>query len=362
MVPSAYVELEALPLTANGKLDRRALPAAEGVTSAYGRQRRPRKWCCASSWRSCLASRASASATTSSIWAGTRCWRRGWRDSCGRGSGVSCRSGRSSSSPCCATLVRALRTLPQVGPALVRGARPAEVVASFAQARLWFLDQLEEASAELPHPGRRAPRRCLDVAALEASLGDVVERHESSPHAARGPRRRATAADRRPPSCAGVGSSGTGALAGATWRWRCRAAVRSRARDATLRATLVPAGAREHALLIVLHHSAADGWSVQAAARRSRASVRGAAGGDGAPTLPPLPVQYADYALWQRELLGTRATRRVRFARQIAYWTRQLAELPAEVRLPGTGRGGQARAAARASSHRDLGRSSSAAQ
>ncbi|HZJ71261.1 MAG TPA: condensation domain-containing protein, partial [Planctomycetota bacterium] len=105
------------------------------------------------------------------------------------------------------------------------------------------------------------------------------------------------------------------------------------ARELPLRATLWQLGPDDHALLLLLHHSAADGWSLTPllddlatayVARRHHA----------APAFPPLAVQYADYTLWQRALLGDEGDPTSPLARQIAYWRATLAALPAELPLP----------------------------
>ncbi|MEU6239136.1 AMP-binding protein, partial [Kitasatospora sp. NPDC047058] len=128
-----------------------------------------------------------------------------------------------------------------------------------------------------------------------------------------------------------------------------------------LHAELVELDRDEHVLLLVLHHIAGDGWSLgPLAADLTRAYAARCRGEE--PQWAPLPVQYADYTLWQHELFGEAADGDSLFARQAAYWTRQLAGLPDQLRLPAdrprpavaSHRGGFVRAGLDAELHRGL--------
>ncbi|WP_231967293.1 condensation domain-containing protein, partial [Mycobacterium sp. E136] len=220
---------------------------------------------------------------------------------------------------------------------LVAGPRPAVVPLSFAQNRLWFLDQLQGPSAvdNLAVAWRLDGR--LDAEALGAAVGDVVGRHESlrTLFVAPGgvPQQSVVPVER-----ADVGwqvVDATGWPAG-----RLEEAVGAVARrpfdlaaEIPLRATLFRLGGDDHVLVAVVHHIAADGWSIAPLMGDLSAAYAARCGGR-APEWAPLPVQYVDYALWQRAQLGDLDDPDSRIAAQLAYWQEALADLPERVQLP----------------------------
>ena len=219
-------------------------------------------------------------------------------------------------------------------PALRPVARPAEVPLSFAQRRLWFLNRLEGRSATYTIPLAVRLKGELDREALEAALGDVVERHESLrtifPDTLGVPRQLILEASAARPRLAVVSVSEE-ALPEAL-----SAAARQGfdlASEPPLRAHLFVLGESEHVLLLLLHHIAGDGWSMAPLARDLAGFYAARCRGT-APDLPALPVQYADYTLWQHEVLGEESDPESAIARQLAYWTSRLQDLPDQLDLP----------------------------
>src|SRR5262249_29579529 len=92
-------------------------------------------------------------------------------------------------------------------------------------------------------------------------------------------------------------------------------------------------GEGEHVLLLLLHHIAADGWSLAPLARDLTRAYAARQRGQ-IPELPVLAVQYADYTLWQHEILGEEADPQSAIARQLAFWTAALKDLPDQIELP----------------------------
>ncbi|MFI9288333.1 amino acid adenylation domain-containing protein [Streptomyces werraensis] len=206
---------------------------------------------------------------------------------------------------------------------------------SFAQRRLWFVDRFEGPSPT--YNGAFALRLTgdLDVDALTAALRDVVERHEvlrtvivegddGVPH------QRVLAAGEQPFALPVV--EATGRLRAAAVQ---EAATKTfdLAADAPIRAGLVRGGPRDHTLVVVAHHIAVDGESFGPLFRDLTTAYAARARG-GAPAWEPLPVQYADYTLWQLDLLGDESDPESLAARQLAYWREALADLPQPLPLP----------------------------
>ncbi|MFJ6135517.1 amino acid adenylation domain-containing protein [Kitasatospora sp. NPDC092286] len=217
----------------------------------------------------------------------------------------------------------ALRPVPRTGP----------VPLSHAQRRLWFLQGVSGSSPSYHIPVALRLTGDVDTEALRAALYDVLARHESlrTVCPAGAGEQLVLAADAALPDPLTTETVAPGDLD----RRLTEEARRpfDLARDLPLRARLLGTGDDEHVLLLVLHHIAADGWSLAPLYRDLTAAYRARLDGR-APDWPPLPVQYADYTLWQREVLGDENDPNSPAARQLAHWSRALSGLPEELALP----------------------------
>ena len=338
MVPAAVVVLDALPLTVNGKLDKRALPAPEYTGGGY---------------------RAPASAVEE-ILAGIYAQvlgleRVGVEDSffdlggdslsamrlvaainTGLDAGVSVRA--VFEAPTVARLAARIGSGGGGGlEPLVPVVRPAVVPLSFAQSRLWFLDQLSGPSPVYNMAVALRLGGRLDVEALGAALADVVGRHESlrTLFVAPGgiPQQLVVAVERADFGWQVVDATGwpearLGEAIDATVRYPFDLAT-----EIPLRAQLFGVGEDEHVLVAVAHHIAADGWSITPLVRDLGVAYASRYAGR-APGWAPLPVQYVDYTLWQRAQLGELADSHSRIAAQLGFWQQALAGMPERLVLP----------------------------
>jgi amino acid adenylation domain-containing protein/non-ribosomal peptide synthase protein (TIGR01720 family) len=216
--------------------------------------------------------------------------------------------------------------------ALTRRARPERVPLSFAQQRLLIVNQVEGGGAVYNHGLSLRLSGALDRAALAAALQDVIDRHEVlrtvfPEHEGVAWQRVIEGARVALP----VVEVSDADLDGAVESLACRGF--DLGRELPVRAALFALAPDEHVLLVVVHHIASDGWSLVPLARDLSAAYTARHTGH-APTWPPLPVQYADYALWQRELLGSEDDEHSLAHRQVEHWRSALAGLPDELVLP----------------------------
>ncbi|HEX7239342.1 MAG TPA: amino acid adenylation domain-containing protein, partial [Longimicrobiaceae bacterium] len=207
--------------------------------------------------------------------------------------------------------------------------REQAVPLSFAQERLWVVDQIEPGTAVYNIPAVLRLSGALDTAALERSLAEIVRRHEAlrTVFASVGGRPVQVVV---PASSVELPVEDVSADPG---RVRLRAEEEARrpfdlAAGPLFRARLLRVADGEHALLLCMHHVVSDGWSLGVLFHEMSALYGAFAAGRESP-LPELPVQYADYAVWQREWLTGET-----LDRQLAFWRERLAGAPAELELP----------------------------
>ena len=205
---------------------------------------------------------------------------------------------------------------------------------SYGQQRLWFLDQLEPGNPVYNVPTGVRLRGTLDLSALQRSLNEIIRRHEAL-------RTRFVTLDGEPVqvidpeielSLELVELSALNEDEREHEARRQTHEISTGAFDLTvgplLRARLLRLAAEEHILLLTMHHIISDGWSLGVLVREVGALYRAFSEGSASP-LPALPIQYADYAVWQREQLTTEL-----LAEQLGYWRKQLAGAPAVLELP----------------------------
>ncbi|WP_016697904.1 non-ribosomal peptide synthetase, partial [Actinoalloteichus spitiensis] len=326
---------EALPLTGNGKVDRAALP--EPGTTREGEHVEPRT---------------DLERTLCSVWADVLGVERvGATDSFFDLGGHSLAAIRVVSrvravldveiplralfeSPTPRGLASWVEGADRAASALTPTERPAEIPLSFAQRRLWFVDQVGDTAGSYNVPLALRLTGPLDVDALLAALRDVLVRHEAL-------RTVFPAPDGRPVQRVvpvedlHVELPTTVVEERTLAKSLAAAAIEGfdLAREVPLRARLFAVNARTNVLLLVLHHIAADAWSLSPFTRDLATAYAARAAGL-EPRWEPLPVQYADYTLWQRRVLGQSEETGSRLADGIAWWRDTLAGAPDTLALP----------------------------
>ncbi|MDQ9393836.1 amino acid adenylation domain-containing protein [Serratia marcescens] len=332
MVPVAYVWLEALPLTGNGKLDKRALPVPQVdayVREAYAPPQGEAENLLAAIWRELLGVERVGrydhffelgGHSLMAVRLANRVQQAGWQ----------LPLQALFASPVLHVLAQALEVAPAQEPLpILPVARDGDLPLSFAQQRLWFLTQLEGMSETYHIPLALRLHGRLDRQALQHSLDALYARHESLRS------RFITREDR--PQVQILPANGL-PLAFHDLRRHpaqadtlCRQAA-TQPFDLTqgplVRAALIRLADEEHLFLLTCHHIISDGWSTGILLRELGALYGALRRGDADP-LPPLTLQYPDYAAWQRRYLTPE-----RLAAQAQYWRETLIGAPALLTLP----------------------------
>ncbi len=334
MIPASFTLLDIFPLTPNGKIDRRALPdprELDPVTNTRPLTDQEQRLC-----------RIFAAAVgLDEVGVDQRFFDIGGHSLLAASLigkvraefGVEMSLGDVLRNPSAAELAARVASAACAWPPIVRVQRPDPLPASYAQQRLWIVDQFEGPSAKYNEP---LVLRCtgpIDAPAMRAALRDVVTRHESL----------RTTIDLDPGTgepCQRVRQSADPALTEidvtvADLPGRLVDDARrpfDLGADLPVRGTLYHVGADEHVLLIVMHHIACDGLSVAPVAN-DLATAYNARRASECPQWSPLPVQYADYALWQRQLFDDPAYSGSMRA-QAEFWAAALRDVPDLSPLP----------------------------
>ncbi|MFE9785121.1 amino acid adenylation domain-containing protein [Nocardia salmonicida] len=349
MVPAYVVVLEDIPLTPVGKLDRKALPIPDfSVTQqSYLAPRTPIEQAVAEVFAEVLGSeRVSVDQSFFELGGNSlSATKVVARVNSALGSSIALRD--LFDAPSVAQL--SSRVVPAAEgsagrPALAPRPRPDRIPLSPAQQRMWVLNQLDPESSAYNIAIALRLTGSLDVEAMRRALADVVERQESLrtryPADAEGPRQVVVGIDGSIPAMPLIDTED-----GAPLRDRINELAGTGfdlTREPPLRVGLYrlagvdsagsPA-AQQHAVVLVVHHISADGASMAPLAADLVAAYSARVSG-AAPSRPPLAVQYADFALWHRELLGTGTEADSVAAQQIQYWRENLAGAPDALELP----------------------------
>lgn len=335
MVPSAFVEMDELPLTPNGKLDRKALPAPDFSTSVSDRApRTPQEEILCDLFAEVLGL-ARVGIDDSFFELGghsllaARLMSR-IREVMGAELGIA----KLFDEPTVAGLAAHLDLAQSARPALQRAERPEKIPLSFAQRRLWFLHCLEGPSPTYNIPVAVRLSGELDQGLLKAALYDLVRRHESLrtifPESQGTSYQHILDADQAHPELHVT------EIAEKELSDRLAEAVRysfDLAAEPAFRAELFVIGPDEYVLLLLVHHIVGDGWSLTPLTRDLGTAYAARCHGR-SPEWAPLAVQYADYALWQQELLGNEDNPNSLIAGQLAFWKETLKNLPDQLELP----------------------------
>ncbi|HEX2090982.1 MAG TPA: amino acid adenylation domain-containing protein, partial [Longimicrobiaceae bacterium] len=342
MVPSAFVPLERLPLTPNGKTDRRALPDPQWgvVEQVYVAPQTETEVALCGIWSSVLGVERVGALDDFFDLGGHSLLAMQVMARVQAALGVEIPLQALFDAPTVAGLAARVETTlragagvqaPPIVPALRDGG---PLPLSFAQQRLWLIQQMELRSAAYNVPVALRLRGALDRRALEGALAGLVRRHEALrtvfARAEGGPVQVVLPPGPRP--LPGVDLTALPAAAREAEARRLAEADAARpfdlARGPLLRAALVQTGEGEHVLLLCMHHIVSDGWSMGVLFREVSALYNAFVAGRPSP-LPELPVQYADYALWQRAWLSGET-----LDAQLAYWRVRLDGAPPLLELP----------------------------
>ncbi|MBT2427760.1 amino acid adenylation domain-containing protein [Streptomyces sp. ISL-112] len=358
MVPTAWATVPRLPLTPNGKLDTGRLPQAVPVPAQGAAPRTPDEELMCAVFAECLGVPRAGRDDNFFLLGGHSLLATRLVSRIRGAFGVEMPISALFESPTPAGLVAVLDTAPTARPPVwATSPRPERLPLSFGQQRLWLLEELGDAGDAYHLPVALRLSGPLDREALAEALADLAGRHESLRTLfavdEEGPHQRILDPEAARPALVVMPEGRTPCGPDRT--------PFALGRELPLRAQLFPAGTDEHVLVLTLHHIAADGWSMGPLLHDLAAAYAARTAG-GAPQWDALPVQYSDYALWQRDLLGDLRSGDSLAGRQLARWAQLLEGLPEELTFPAdrarparaSGRGGAVPVRLDAATHRAL--------
>ena len=343
MVPSAFVFLESLPLTPNRKVDRRALPVPDLQSDRTSDQY--------------IAPRTTAEEMLAQIWAQVlKIERVGIHENFFELGGHSLLAtqvvsrirnrfqvelplrelfGAATVAQLTQVIVQLQQQTSQLAiPPILPQAKEAKLLLSYAQQRLWFLDQLDPNSATYNMPLALDLEGTLNVAALEQSLIEIIRRHQAL-------QTNFIAVDGQPQPMIQTERNWVVSRVDLKHLSTTEAQMKAQqllqqqalqpfdlANDSLIRATLVALSETEHWLVVCMHHIVSDGWSMGVFVEELSALYEAYSQGQPTP-LPSLPIQYTDYAAWQKQWLQGDILQS-----QLSYWQDQLADAPTLLSLP----------------------------
>ena len=343
MVPSAFVALEAFPLTPNGKIDRQSLPApSEARDSLDDAPETPRtlvEELLTGIWSQILGVEQVGTQDDFFDLGGHSLLATQMVSRVRDAFKVELSLRTLFESPTVADLAKSIEIDMRVGqqsqaPPIVPVLRDGDMPLSFAQQRLWFLEQLEPGNPFYNIPAAVRLTGKLNIRALERALNEIVRRHESL-------RTRFVMIDGQPAQDIApilslpLSVTDLSGLAAATQEAEIQRYVADEAQqpfdlagEPLLRVRLLQLGEQEHAVLMTTHHIISDGWSTEVFFREM-AALYEAFSADKPSPLPELPIQYADFAHWQRQQLEGES-----LEAELEYWQRQLEGAPSVLELP----------------------------